>query len=484
MSSPGAYQLKSIRYQVSSSALGLLSLASWAALSTCVRFGLQGAERKILLQNLNGPCPLIAAANALILEGQLSLPPECQRNAVASTDDVVNLLANRAITRANDNRKKEYEYHLNEVLSILPSLQHGMDVNPKFTEGVLGVEFTTNLGAFDLLGVQLVHGWLLDPQDIETWSVVNKKTYNQLTETVIAGNEAKALVESVEVQIRDKQNELDKCSEGKQQDEMHEEVINLREKMNELSSIQVQSEVANTFLSTTAHQLTYHGLEQLHKHLADGAMCVFFRNNHFATLTKHLGILYLLVTDLGYANVPEIVWEKLDEVDGNTEYLNELFQKPPPRAELKPAAGPTIAPELLLAQRSQAESDYQLALAMSKGTAPQQMDDDEGKMIDAAKALSLQSYNGDENATVQIDTQQPGRQSPTDRDHELALEYQRAQQQAQQQADHDSEQLARQLQELEYARQRAPNNNQRFPTAPASVRRSAAQKREPGCVVS
>ena len=265
---------------------------------------------------------------------------------------------------------------------------------------------------------------------------------------------------------------------------MHEEVINLREKMNELSSIQVQSEVANTFLSTTAHQLTYHGLEQLHKHLADGAMCVFFRNNHFATLTKHLGILYLLVTDLGYANVPEIVWEKLDEVDGNTEYLNELFQKPPPRAELKPAAGPTIAPELLLAQRSQAESDYQLALAMSKGTAPQQMDDDEGKMIDAAKALSLQSYNGDENATVQIDTQQPGRKSPTDRDHELALEYQRAQQQAQQQADHDSEQLARQLQELEYARQRAPNNNQRFPTAPASVRRSAAQKREPGCVVS
>ena len=453
-----------------------------------------------MLQNLNGPCPLIAAANALILEGALALPPECQRNAVASTDDVVNVLANRAIARANDNRKQEYEYHLNEVLSMLPSLQHGMDVNPKFTEGVLGVEFTTNLGAFDLLGVQLVHGWLLDPQDIETCSVVNTKTYNQLVETVIAGNEAKAVVESLEVQIRDKQKDLDvRLERGrgfgeKQQNEMeaeiddlHEEVINLREKMNELSSLQVvQSEVANTFLSTTAHQLTYHGLEQLHKHLTEGAMCVFFRNNHFATLTKHLGILYLLVTDLGYANVPEIVWEKLDEVDGNTEYLNEMFQKPPPRAELKPAAGPTIAPELLLAQRSQAESDYQLALAMSKGAGPQQMDDDEGKMIDAAKALSLQTYHGDDNATVQIDNQQPGGQTQTDRDHELALAYERTQQQAQQQSDHDSEQLARQLQELEYARQRRdPNNNQRFPTAPASVmRRSAAKKQESGCVVS
>ena len=51
---------------------------------------------------------------------------------------------------------------MNEVLGLLPSLQRGMDVNPKFNAGVTGVEYTKNLAAFDLLGVELVHGWLLD----------------------------------------------------------------------------------------------------------------------------------------------------------------------------------------------------------------------------------------------------------------------------------------------------------------------------------
>ena len=71
------------------------------------------------------------------------------------------------------------------------------------------------------------------------------------------------------------------------------------------------------------------------------------------------------MTFKGYANVPEIAWEKLDNIYGNTEYVNELFEKPPTRSELKPAAGPTKLLNccLLRTQRSQAESDYQLALA-------------------------------------------------------------------------------------------------------------------------
>lgn len=47
--------------------------------------------------------------------------------------------------------------------------------------------------------------------------------------------------------------------------------------------------------------------------LADEELCVFFRNNHFNTLYKHNGELYILVTDQGYAQ-EAIVWEKLNQV--------------------------------------------------------------------------------------------------------------------------------------------------------------------------
>ena len=46
-------------------------------------------------------------------------------------------------------------HHINELLTLFPSLQHGMDVNPKFTLGPTGCEYTNGLGAFDIMGVDL-----------------------------------------------------------------------------------------------------------------------------------------------------------------------------------------------------------------------------------------------------------------------------------------------------------------------------------------
>ena len=410
-------------------------------------------------------------------------------------------------TSATNNTTNNHhnEYHLNEVLSLLPNLQHGMDVNPKFTSGPNGVEYTNNLAAFDLLGVELVHGWLLDKQDVETMSVVEEKTYNELIELVISGNEARDEVDILEKELSlmmekrlDDQSRFDNTEDCSPKDDtntadesiqsqtkptteeddstqqqkeppteeeepdqtasLEKDIIETREKITNLSLQITRAEVANAFLTSSGHQLTYHGLEQLHNHLGKDTLCVFFRNNHFATLTKHNGILYLLVTDLGYANTPEIVWEKLDNIDGNTEHVNEFFVKPKARSELKPA-GPTIDPALILAQRGQTESDLQLAIAMSKGTATtQNMDNDEGALIQAAKELSLKSYNGDDSAAVVVSEETPTPDTQVDSDYKVALAYEREQQQA----EHDSEQLARQLQELEYARNR-PSSTRRQP---------------------
>ncbi len=43
-------------------------------------------------------------------------------------------------------------------------------------------------------------------------------------------------------------------------------------------------------------------------------LLVFFRNNHFSTMFKFSGLVYLLVTDVGFRDQPSIVWERLMEV--------------------------------------------------------------------------------------------------------------------------------------------------------------------------
>ena len=48
--------------------------------------------------------------------------------------------------------------------------------------------------------------------------------------------------------------------------------------------------------------------------MKEGEYAVFFRNNHFSTVTKNDGELFLLVTDQGYLRESSIVWEKFSQV--------------------------------------------------------------------------------------------------------------------------------------------------------------------------
>lgn len=98
-------------------------------------------------------------------------------------------------------------------------------------------------------------------------------------------------------------------------------------------------------------------------------------------------MLYLLVTDVGYSNVPEVVWEKLDGIDGNTDYVDSLFMKPKPQDTLLQASEPSQVPE----------RDFQLAIQLSKqagnGTTPGDFDDEEGRAMAAATEASILEYN-------------------------------------------------------------------------------------------
>ncbi|KAH7447288.1 hypothetical protein KP509_01G100500 [Ceratopteris richardii] len=89
--------------------------------------------------------------------------------------------------------------------------------------------------------------------------------------------------------------------------------------------IEEEGAIINNFLKNNATQLTYYGLFCLQEGLKERELCVFFRNNHFSTMFKYKGEIYMLMTDQGYMNQPDIVWEKLDEVHGDTVFVTGNF---------------------------------------------------------------------------------------------------------------------------------------------------------------
>ncbi|MCO5572074.1 hypothetical protein L7F22_025825 [Adiantum nelumboides] len=93
---------------------------------------------------------------------------------------------------------------------------------------------------------------------------------------------------------------------------LYEGEANLAECAGQIS-MEEEGSIISSFLKSNATQLSYYGLFCLQEGLKERELCVFFRNNHFSTMFKYKGYLYLLVTDQGYLSQPDIVWEKLDE---------------------------------------------------------------------------------------------------------------------------------------------------------------------------
>lgn len=241
-----------------------------------------GEERSILVQNENGPCPLLALCNVLLLRNAITLPQRSLGTGSVTFCDLVEILSNKALDLPGEaGRSMDIE----ALVTVLPSLNKGLDVNPKFCHGVTGYEYTSNLVPFDLFGVELVHGWVVDPSD-PLYPTLEDFSYNTLMEMIISAQEDGG------------------------------------------SSTTVEAEVAKSFLDDSAHQLTYHGLTSLHYHLPENSLSVFFRNNHFSTIFKHEEKLLLLVTDQGYSSVGEIVWEVIGNIDGDTAHVNAEFKTP------------------------------------------------------------------------------------------------------------------------------------------------------------
>ena len=156
----------------------------------------------------------------------------------------------------------------------MPKLSVGLDVNVKFL-GFDQFEFTVECDIFDIAEIRLVHGWVVEkPEEIDALKNFN---YNQAVDFMVSNT--------------------------------------LNEK-----SLLIQK-----FINENPSQITKTGLKMIENGLNEGEVAVLFRNNHFSTIFKYSGKVYALATDVGFIEVDEVVWECLDNIDGNNHYCNSYF---------------------------------------------------------------------------------------------------------------------------------------------------------------
>ncbi|OQR85499.1 FAM63B-like [Achlya hypogyna] len=306
-----------------------------------------------ICQNVNGPCPLLAICNVLLLRGHLSidayLHPTHGGQGYIYARDVIALVQQR-IMETNAHFSEAEKATVQEVVDLIPSLDVGLDVNVQF-HAVDAFEYTSALAIFDLLAIRLVHGWVVDPQDIETASVLQHKSYNHLIETVIdhhsVGDDTTAAATTM---VKERSLSMDLALEKVEQ-------------------VKRDGPVIERFLADSASQLTYAGLVLLHEEgIKERELAVFFRNNHFSSIFKINGALYLLATDAGYYDEPSVIWERLDEIDGDSEYFTSAFTpvvakdtRQQALLQTKPAPPPLEAGSCL-----HPSADYQMALRLQE----------------------------------------------------------------------------------------------------------------------
>lgn len=195
----------------------------------------------------------------------------------------------------------DWETHIAEAYQVVPRLDNFLQVNIVFGD-VDKFEYTREMDVFDLLGVALLHGWVVDASAEPETAVALRKpdgsgymSYNQ-TQDVLATADVAA---------------SDTTSADSSQE----------------AGSRLSVDHVRRFLERTSNQLTTYGLAQLRRRVRQGALAVLFYNNHFSVITQHNGELYMLATDVGLCrSEPVLAWQRIKSADGDCEFCSEDFK--------------------------------------------------------------------------------------------------------------------------------------------------------------
>ncbi|KAF2253866.1 hypothetical protein BU26DRAFT_516139 [Trematosphaeria pertusa] len=269
----------------------------------------------ILTQNINGPCPLLALVNALVLSTPSDVETALVETLRTREQVSLGLLLDAVFDELMSGRRGDAAQELpdvSELYKFLLALHSGLNVNPMFvqdpeaTDGTSahftslgarpgGFENTRDMRLYRTFNVPLMHGWLPEPGS-EAYLAFERiaKTY-----------ETSQYVQFQEEELDAKLQSGAALNEDEQQ--MFTDIHAIKE-----------------FLNRWPTQLTTHGLRTMRESLRPGQVAILFRNDHFSTLYKdpRTDHLVTLVTDHGYSTHDEIVWESLVDVNGQG---SELF---------------------------------------------------------------------------------------------------------------------------------------------------------------
>ncbi|KAI3404528.2 hypothetical protein KGF56_002720 [Candida oxycetoniae] len=283
----------------------------------------------ILLQDKNGPCPLIALVNTLLLKDDFQrvdvgndsvrevpqdmtslsnlkheLLKSYHKTGLIELNEVLSLVGNLLLTFAETSQNLKPEV-VDKLLMQLPQLHTGLDVNPNLLDGSFSSNLATQL--FEVFGLNFRHGWVFDqPQPPRIVSDEDEDLVTHLNNTTIIEK------------VSDQRRLTNIIQHLKTFDDIQDYL--LAQEASTLEVVQNQN-LLETWLDQNCTQLTLSGLAKLDRDLEKDEFIIFFRNNHLNTLFKKgSNELYLLVTDASFQNKSlssQIVWQSLASVSGN-----------------------------------------------------------------------------------------------------------------------------------------------------------------------
>ncbi|KAG5419147.1 hypothetical protein I9W82_002914 [Candida metapsilosis] len=320
--------------------------------------GLNGesSTTPILLQDQNGPCPLIALVNTVVLqfdlrnsqfdggilsqsdkqyEGVKNLKSKLFSHFYSSSSielgDTLGLVADLLLVHAEETIQHEV---VDNILQQLPKLHTGLDVDPNLTNGDFAQDLATTL--FEIFDLKFKHGWVLgegkesgyaDDESIqEPLSILQElQTFDRVQDYLLLSDTNPTIAEN--------------------------------------------QQLLRQWLDATCSQLTQQGLNKLDQDLPSPQFLIFFRNNHFNTLLKKSrNELYLLITDSSFQSKNgKLVWQSLNSVsgDGDIFFTGDFMPVLDINQDIDQEGG-TFDSDMMLSRQLQEEEDAAMARKMQE----------------------------------------------------------------------------------------------------------------------